>query len=80
MVGSDDDFIYFVAPSWSRSKVDHDLSICKRTGIVLCSCEDASFRRKEPDLLDLLKGREVEQCRHQKGLVIAYRRILEAAL
>lgn len=76
LVGADDSFIYFVAPSWSRSQLDHDINICKSTGVVLCSCEDACYRVKKPDLLGLLQGNQEDACKHVRGLVLAYRRLL----
>lgn len=80
LVGSDADWIYFITPSWSRSGLDHDINICKRTGEIVCSCEDASYRVKRPDLLDLLAEKpEAKEgaCKHAIGLCVAYRRLLE---
>jgi hypothetical protein len=70
MTGSDPDYYHFSTPSWSRpkSEVEHDLSICKRTGRITCSCEDASFRR-ERRYADLLDPEAETGCKHIRKLV-----------
>jgi len=49
--GADSDFIYFTTFSRSRVGVEHTVVICKRTGILSCTCEDCSFRKKKFSIL-----------------------------
>lgn len=64
-VGSDGDFIYFVAESSSRKGLEHDVSISKRDGIITCSCEDAQYRQKFGDLMDM---KNKWKCKHVSRL------------
>lgn len=75
--GSDSDFLYFLTPSWSRpnTKVEHDLAICKRTGHVSCTCEDALYRRKSGNLMPT--GKE-NPCKHATKLLDVCRHAIEA--
>ena len=74
MVGSDLDFIQFVTPSTSRPGVEHNVAICKRSGEIVCTCEDAACRKKVGSILDAT----VPGCKHIDGLHAEYRRLLES--
>lgn len=63
--GNDGDFMYFSCPSWSREDIRHDITVCKRTGIVTCTCEDAVCRRKSWDILGQ-DGQDI--CKHVRNL------------
>ena len=75
--GADADYIYFATPSWSRprSDIEHTITICKRTGEIRCTCEDAKCRRKRGDVQDL-DG--TNGCKHQRSLLSNYRRLIES--
>lgn len=74
--GADSDWIYFSTPSWSRPKSDtvHTIVVCKRTGEIRCTCEDAEYRRKVGDILE---PTGTNCCKHGRSLLDNYRRILE---
>jgi hypothetical protein len=67
----------FEVESWSRPNMFHDIRIDKRTGIVECTCEWATYRVLRPHLLDLLSDDKPECCKHVRSLVIGYQWILE---
>lgn len=73
-VGSDGDFLYFVAGSSSRKGLEHDVSVSKRDGIITCSCEDATYRQKFGDVMDLNKP---WKCRHVSRLCHTLGAVLE---
>jgi hypothetical protein len=73
MVGSDSDFMYFVSPSQTRWDVNHELRIDKRTGQIICGCEDALYRVIRPDLLKMLAGEPQKACKHAELLVWAHK-------
>lgn len=62
--GGDDLLIYFSVRSRSRDSGDeplrHAVAICKRTGVVSCSCEDAMYRKKVGYITD----RNAQLCWH----------------
>lgn len=67
--GADSDFIYFTARSRSEEEgPTHTVTICKRTGIISCTCKDCMFRKKKYSILNPL----AQRCWHQ-------RRILQSA-
>ena len=73
-VGADSDFIYFVAASASRKGLEHSVSVSKRDGIITCTCEDAMYRTKFGDVMDLnhpWKCRHVSRLCHTLGAVLA---------
>ena len=76
--GADSDFLYFATPSWTRprTKIEHDLAICKRTGRASCTCEDAMYRRKSGNLLPT--GKE-NPCKHVAKLLDVCRRAIQRA-
>lgn len=67
MDGADADFIWFSTDSWTRPGVglEHTIAICKRTGVISCTCEDAVCRKKRGDLLDPTLPR----CKHAVAVV-----------
>ena len=50
--GSDADFAYYKTPSRSRSRLEHDVIVDKRSGHVSCTCEDSQYRKLGADILD----------------------------
>lgn len=45
--GADNDFFYFSTPSWTRgNQIEHTITIDRHTGIIRCTCEDATYRCK----------------------------------
>lgn len=64
-VGADGDFIYFLAESASRKGLEHSVSVSKRDGLIVCSCEDSTYRQKFGDVMDLKSG---HTCRHIRRL------------
>lgn len=45
--------MHFSIESRSRPGLRHDMHVDRRTGTICCSCEDATYRRKRGDVLDL---------------------------
>ena len=69
-VGADNDFMYWVTESWSRTMEDgkvkeYDVSLDKRDGILTCTCPDAQMRGKTGDVARLDKP---HQCKHVRKL------------
>lgn len=76
--GSDPDFLHFSTPSHSQRGVRHDQHICKRTGVLVCSCMDAMCRHKSANLVPFLEGDEAERtCKHMRLLRESYFALLE---
>lgn len=61
--GADGDFIYFSAESRSREE-PHTVIICKRTGIISCTCEDCTYRKKQSHILY-----PVDMCFHCRAVL-----------
>lgn len=75
LAGSDNDYIYFETPSWTRRDLVHEIRVSKRDGIIECSCEGCTYskgRAKNGDIMDPKK----DACKHIKGLHIAHWRLL----
>lgn len=68
--------MYFVAASASRPGKEHNVSISKRDGIIACDCEDATYRQKFGDVMDLDKP---WKCRHVSRLCHTLGGVLSAA-
>lgn len=76
-MGNDTDFMYFTCRSWSRPTHLHDICVDRRDGMVQCSCEDGSYRKKRCFLVDLLDNTpEALSCKHMRELVRVYRGLL----
>jgi hypothetical protein len=75
--GADGDYQYYSTPSDSREDLRHDLYICKRTGVMMCQCEDALYRKKQPDMMEVLSGDTSNCCKHVRAWVVAYKHKLE---
>lgn len=63
--GADADFIWFSTHSWTGGPDDYTIAICKRTGIVSCTCMDASCRRKR----DLITAEQPRICKHAQAVL-----------
>ena len=67
MTGSCPDFFMFATPSWTRrGGPEHDLAICRRTGWISCTCEDAMYRRKQGHIVETEK---TTPCKHVAKLM-----------
>ena len=44
--GADGDFMYFRVMSRTRDEM-HDVVLCRRTGVLSCTCEDCTYRKKK---------------------------------
>lgn len=67
--GMDADFFWFSTPSWTRKGIEHTITVCRRTGVVACTCEDATYRAKRGFVLDT-KAPGV--CKHVKRLMHSF--------
>jgi hypothetical protein len=64
-VGADNDEWQFTTPSWSGTGEEYTVIVCKRTGLVSCTCKDAVCRRKQ----DLITNNPKRLCKHAEGLL-----------
>mgnify|MGYP001576969689 CR=1 FL=1 len=57
-IGADSDEMRFETKSWTRTNLDvvHEIAVCKRTGLITCSCENAVYRRKHGHVIDRSEG------------------------
>ena len=65
-IGSDSDSLQFETQSWTRKDVIHEVHVCKRTGLVTCSCEDAGYRHKAGNIMRVGYG---HVCKHASKLL-----------
>lgn len=72
--GADPDFMYFSTPSWTRgSRIIHHLTVCKRSGVASCTCENAYFQKRKGDVLD---PESDGPCKHVRRLLQTFARII----
>lgn len=71
------DFLMMETGSRSRAGLEHTVAVCKRTGVVSCSCEDAVYRHKTGDLLDPVSP---HACFHVRAFCAGAGKIIAAAL
>jgi len=75
--GADADHVYFECPSRSRPGRVHTVWVDKRTGLVHCSCEDATYRQKSSLLLDPFAA---GACRHGRAFAVLVGPVIAKAL
>lgn len=63
--GADNDEYMFSTDSWSGTGEEYVITISKRTGVVSCSCMDATCRRKQ----DLITAKEPRICKHAQAVL-----------
>jgi hypothetical protein len=67
VTGKDSDFLHLATPSWTRMDgPEHDLWVSLKDGTIGCSCEDASYRKKQGALMPT--GKETP-CKHQLAVM-----------
>lgn len=71
------DFLMMETDSRSRKGLEHTLVVCKRTGVVSCSCEDAVYRKKQGHLLDRVCP---HACDHVKAFAASAAPLIAQAL
>lgn len=45
--GLDTDFVYMSVKSRSRDETTHTVVLCRRSAVLSCTCEDATYRKKK---------------------------------
>lgn len=58
--GYDNDYCWFTQQSWTTPGVEYTQDICKRTGIMSCSCMDSVCRHKR----DRIHAKQPRLCKH----------------
>ena len=73
-IANDNDELRFQTDSWTKRKgVIHEIAVCKRTGLITCSCENAVYRRKHGHVLDRSEGcscKHIARLMHMIGGVL----------
>lgn len=66
--GADSERIYYHTKSWTRPSdgITHDIWIDKETGMIYCSCEDATCRKKAGHAMD--EEPNESACKHVRAL------------
>lgn len=71
--GIDSDWFHFSIQSRTRKGLRHEMHVDRRTGVVSCSCEDARYRKKRGDVMDL-DGPNL--CWHLRRLMHEFKAVL----